>query len=380
MKKIDDIFACKALFFIMAFSIGLWTIRIPTIRDQINTDYLGIGYIMAIFAIGSIIMMLCANYIIRRSSTKKIIIYIVLAQWLLWLPVPFITYLETFMFLAFWFGVCFGLFEICINLQCSKIEKREKKSMMSGFHAFWSLGVLIGSFFTSLFLQWNISILNNILIYIVVMLPINLWFSFKLLEDEKTSSSDKKSIFFIWPILIFLLAIIAMTSALSEGSVDSWGALYMNDYIKVEGFKVGIATISFNIFMVIGRLCGDWFRDKMGVFNLLISLFLLTILSLIILINFNSMISSILGFAILGVGGSSIVPICYSLAGKIKGIDSGVGITIVSVSVYGTFIGAPASLGFVANYYGVNNVFTPTAIIFILLLFPLIIFRKEFKL
>ena len=91
MKKVNDIFACKALFFIMAFSIGLWTIRIPTIRDQINTDYLGIGYIMATFAIGSIIMMLCANYIINKSSTKKIIIYVVLSQWLLWLPVPFIT-------------------------------------------------------------------------------------------------------------------------------------------------------------------------------------------------------------------------------------------------------------------------------------------------
>ena len=164
MKKNNDIFACKALFFIMAFSIGLWTIRIPTIRDQIQTDYLGIGYIMAIFAIGSIIMMLCANYIIMRSSSKKIVIYVVLAQWLLWLPVPFIKDLKTFMFLAFWFGVCFGLFEICINLQASKIEKREKKSMMSGFHAFWSLGVLLGSFLTSFFLQWEISILNNILV------------------------------------------------------------------------------------------------------------------------------------------------------------------------------------------------------------------------
>ena len=71
MKKINDIFACKALFFIMAFSIGLWTIRIPTIRDQIQTDYLGIGYIMATFAIGSIIMMLCANYFISKSSSKK---------------------------------------------------------------------------------------------------------------------------------------------------------------------------------------------------------------------------------------------------------------------------------------------------------------------
>ena len=380
MNKINDIFACKALFFIMAFSIGLWTIRIPTIRDQIQTDYLGIGYIMAIFAIGSIIMMLCANYIINKSSSKKILIYIIITQWLLWLPVPFIIDLKIFMFLAFLFGICFGLFEICINLQASKIETREKKSMMSGFHAFWSLGVLIGSFLTSLFLQFEISILKNIIIYIVIMLPINLWFAFKLLEDVKTSPTNKKNIFFIWPILIFLLAIIAMANALTEGSVDSWGALYMADYIKVDGFKVGIATISFNIFMVIGRLYGDWFRDMLGVFNLLIILFLLTILSLLILISFNSMISSILGFAILGIGGSSIIPISYSLAGKIEGIDSGVGITIVSVAVYGTFIGAPAALGLVANIYGVNNIFLPTLLIFILLLIPLVSFRKEFKL
>ena len=72
MKKINDIFACRALFFIMAFSIGLWTIRIPTIRDQIQTDYLGIGYLMATFAIGSIIAMLCANYIIVKKFLQKI--------------------------------------------------------------------------------------------------------------------------------------------------------------------------------------------------------------------------------------------------------------------------------------------------------------------
>ena len=380
MNKINDVLACRALFFIIAFSIGLWTIRIPTIRDQILTDYLGIGYIMATFAIGSILMMLCANYLITKSSSKKIIIFVSLLQWLLWLPVPFIKDTGTFMFLAFMFGVCFGLFEICINLQASKIEKREKKSMMSSFHAFWSLGVLVGSFITSIFLQLEISILINTFIYVIIMLPINLYFAFKLDKDEKTLPTDKKNIFFVWPVLIFLLAIVAMANALTEGSVDSWGALYMTDYIQVIGFKVGIATISFNIFMVIGRLTGDRIRDKIGVYKFLIALLLLTILSLIILINFNSMISSILGFAILGIGGSSIIPIAYSLAGKIKGIDSGVGITIVSVAVYGTFIGAPASLGIVANTYGVNNVFTPTLLIFVLLLLPIIIFKSEFKL
>ena len=380
MKKVNDIFACKTLFFIMAFSIGLWTIRIPTIRDQIQTDYLGIGYIMLIFAVGSIMAMLCANYFIVKASSKNILIYASLAQWILWLPIPFVKDLQTFMLLAFFFGICFGFFEICINLQASKIEVREKKSMMSGFHAFWSLGVLAGSFFTSLFLQWEISILINILIYVLIMLPINLFFSFKLKDDEKTSINDKKNIFFIWPILIFLLAIIAMANVLTEGSVDSWGALYMQDYIQVNGFQVGIATISFNIFMVIGRIYGDLFRDKLGVYNLLLILMFLTILSLIILINFDTILSSFLGFAILGIGASSIIPIAYSLASKIKGIDSGVGITIVSVAVYGTFIGAPASLGLLANSYGVNNIFTPILVIFILLLMPIRIFKREFKL
>ena len=115
---------------------------------------------------------------------------------------------------------------------------------------------------------------------------------------KRFQCNDKKNIFFIWPILIFLLAIIAMANALTEGSVDSWGALYMKDFIKVNGFQVGIATISFNIFMVLGRVYGDWFRDKLGVYFLLIILMLLTIISLVILINFNTILFSILGFAL----------------------------------------------------------------------------------
>jgi MFS family permease len=284
------------------------------------------------------------------------------------------------MIIAFIFGLCFGAFEIALNLYASNLEKREKKSMMSGFHAFWSLGVLFGSVATSLFLEWKISFLNNILVYVIILLPINLLFVFNLIEDQKSSESDKKNIFFIWPIIIFLLAIIAMANALTEGSVDAWGALYMRDYIKVDGFHIGLATISFNIFMVLGRLSGDWFRDKLGVYKLLIILFCLTILSLIILMFFNSIVLSILGFAILGMGTSSIIPIAYSLAGKIKGIEGSVGITIVSIAVYGTFMGAPASLGLLANAYGVNNIFIPMLIIFIFLLIPIKIYKNEFRL
>ena len=75
MKIINDIMATRLLFFIMAFFVGLWTIRIPTIKDQIYTDYFGIGLVMATFAIGSIIAMVFANNVIKMSSARTAVSY-----------------------------------------------------------------------------------------------------------------------------------------------------------------------------------------------------------------------------------------------------------------------------------------------------------------
>ena len=381
MKKISDIHAIKIIFFITACYVGLWSIRIPTIKDQLLTDYIGVGYIMLTFAIGSIFAMIFSNSLILKTSTKKILTFTLIAEGCLWLPVPFITELWVFMIFSFIFGMSYGAFEIAYNVYASNVEVREKKSMMSGFHAFWSLGVLVGSVITSLILEWNYSFIFNILLYVIVLLPLSLYFvsCLEVQSTEKTDESNKKNIFFIWPILIFLLAFISMANALTEGSVDAWGALYMRDFIQVDGFKIGLATLCFNIFMVLGRLSGDWIRDRIGVFLLILILFISTIVSLIILTNYNNIFVSIIGFSLLGVGASSIVPIAYSLAGKIKGIDSGVGITIISIAVYGTFIGAPASLGFIANNYGINNIFIPMLFVFVFLLIPITYFRKNFS-
>ena len=368
MKIINDIMATRLLFFIMAFFVGLWTIRIPTIKDQINTDYFGIGLVMATFAIGSIIAMVFANNVIKMSSARTVLFYTSILQAILWLPTPFISSLQMFMVFSFIFGLCYGSFEISCNLYASNLEKREKKSMMSGFHAFWSLGVLTGSIATSLFLEWDISFLNNVIIYVIILLPLNIFIVLRLHVDQIENTENKHTIFFIWPLLIFILALISMVNALTEGSVDAWGALYMRDFIQVDGFLIGLATVSFNIFMVIGRLSGDWIRDRIGVYNFLTILFITSIISLYILYSFDSILAALCGFALLGIGTSAIIPIAYSLAGKAEGIDSGAAIAIVSIAVYGTFMGAPATLGIIANNYGVNFIFFPILIIFLFIL------------
>ena len=377
INKINDAISCRALFFIISFYIGLWTIRIPSIKDQLHTDYVGIGYILATFAFGSILVMIFANEILKKIPSKVAISYSGIMQGTLWILVPFITELNIFMILSFIFGCCYGIFEVAINVQASNIEKREKKSMMSGFHAFFSLGLLSGSFSTSILLGLNISFFSNILIYVVVLLPLTILFSNYLLKDLHTSSNEKGNIFFLWPPLIIVLVIITMTDSLSEGGVDSWAALYMRDAVNVDGFYIGIATISFNIFMVVGRFTGDAIRDKLGVYLFFITLILFSIIGLIIILMFNSIFSSIIGFSVLGFGISSIIPLSYSLAGKIEGVSSTVGISIISIATYGVFMIGPAIMGFVAKFYGINNVFSPMMILFCACLLIIIFFRKK---
>ena len=202
-------------------------------------------------------------------------------------------------------------------------------------------------------------------------------FSNYLLKDFHTSLNEKGNIFFLWPPLIIVLVIITMTDSLSEGGVDSWAALYMRDAVNVDGFYIGIATISFNIFMVVGRFSGDALRDKLGVYLFFITLILFSIIGLIIILMFNSIFSSIIGFSVLGFGISSIIPLSYSLAGKIEGVSSAVGISIISIATYGVFMIGPAIMGFVAKFYGINNVFSPMMILFCICLLIIIVFRKK---
>ena len=278
LKKIDDVFACRMIFFVVAFYVGLWTIRIPTIKDQIGTDYLGIGYILASFSLGSVLFMILSNKIINYYSSKSVIEFGGYCHALVWILAPFITSIYYFIFIAFFAGCVIGLYEVAMNLQASDLEKQNNKSMMSGFHAFFSLGLLIGAALTSIFIELQISFLMNTIIVIIILLPINIFFA-KLLGKDliKKNHLAKKNIFFLWPLILFVLVFITMTDSFTEGSVDAWAALYMQDHVLVEGFAIGLATIFFNLFMVAGRLVGDKFRDMIGTFNFLFLLVVLCI-------------------------------------------------------------------------------------------------------
>lgn len=365
--RINEIHACKALFFSISFFVGLWTVRIPDIKDQIGTDYQGMSYLFVIFSLGSIFTMIIAPKIIQNFSSKFIGLLTGFVISFLWVFIPFVSSFYQMAFLSFIFGSSYGIIEIVLNLQATSLEKKYEKPIMSGIHAFWSIGLLGGSFATSLFLEYEISFLINSLVFIVLIFPL-FFFGSLTLKDTNSTPQKLSAIFFKWPKIVLILVIFSTTCVFLEGGTDSWGALYMRDYLLAEGFSIGIAAIAFNGSMVFGRLTGDKLKSIFGIYNFLFISIILSLLgSLIIFISKFAFIS-ILGFIIAGFGVASIVPICYTLISRIKNLDQTVGVTIITLAVYGNFTIAPPILGYTANLLGIQYVYLPISILFIVCL------------
>ena len=362
--RINEIHACKALFFSISFFVGLWTVRIPDIKDQIGTDYQGMSYLFVIFSLGSIFTMIIAPKIIQNFSSKFIGLLTGFVISFLWVFIPFVSSFYQMAVLSFIFGSSYGIIEIVLNLQATSLEKKYEKPIMSGIHAFWSIGLLGGSFATSLFLEYEISFLINSLVFIVLIFPL-FFFGSLTLKDTNSTPQKLSAIFFKWPKIVLILVIFSTTCVFLEGGTDSWGALYMRDYLLAQGFNIGIAAIAFNGSMVFGRLTGDRLKSIFGIYNFLFISIILSLLgSLIIFISKFAFIS-ILGFVIAGFGVASIVPICYTLISRIKDLDQTVGVTIITLAVYCNFTIAPPILGYTANLLGIQYVYLPISILFI---------------
>jgi len=103
------------------------------------------------------------------------------------------------------------------------------------------------------------------------------------------------------------------------------------------------------VMMTAGRFAGDKLVGMMGIKKLLTysGWFVFTGLMIAVLLPYQ--ISAILGFALVGLGVSCVVPLVFAVAGKIKGVNTGQSLAAVSTIGYLGFLLVPPMVGFIAQ-------------------------------
>jgi len=341
--------ATNILFFLNGISFASWASRIPDVKEFLKLGDAALGAVLFAMPIGSLSALPVAGLIINKFGSRKITLFSMLFYCV---SMPLLGYADTTLQLAialFIFGFGGDMLNISMNVQAVNVEKMQQRSIMSSFHAVFSVGFMVGAALGGFIDSENVSVFNHLtFIGFSDLLVGILIYRFLIKTDQQTDNAQP--LFALPDRGLVLLGIIAFCGMLSEGAMADWSTLY---YKQVLNNSSGFATAGFTAFsvmMVIGRVFGDKIVNSFGLRKTLLINCLIVFLGMIIALISLNPISIVIGFGITGLGLSTIVPLIYSEAGHSKTMSAGVALAAISTVGIGGFLLGPVLIGFLSEF------------------------------
>ena len=345
--------ATRLAFFTAGFSMACCAPLFPFIKANVGADERQFGVLLLCFGLGSIIAMPVTGLVAARRGPRSMVMLggfglIIFLPALAIAETPFI--LGTALFL---FGASLGTIDVAMNVHGVEVEYQEKRSLMSSFHAQFSIGGLFGSGLMTLLLSMGVSLIIAAFIGATVVLMAMLLTIRRLLFV----SAVEQHLFLFPRGIVLLLALLAAIMFLVEGAVLDWGALLVIDRQLAAPQNAGVGYILFSAAMVIARLTGDRIVSVFGEFWILIAGGIVTILGISVILLSSLPLVALVGFVLIGLGAANLVPIFFSAAGRQKVMPASLAIASVTTTGYAGVLIGPAMIGFTADITSLSIAF-----------------------
>ena len=348
-----DAAAIGLVFMTVSILFGSWVTRIPDMKSNLNLNEGTLGLSLLGMSIGALIMMPFSAWIMSKVGTGKTMFFgIIIATLTMALP-AFATSFWTLVMFLFVAGLFHGLTDVAMNAAAATIEQSQRIRILSTCHGMFSLGGMFGAILGSLLAGYGVSVQIHLMSLSIIMVIVILLISKSLLNVEDAEIEEGK-LFVVPSGALIGLAIVGFIIMMGEGAIADWSAIFIKDYLNGTAAVAGLGFAGFSLTMAFGRFIGDSIIPKYGSRNIIQVGSALGVIGLALVIFIPNIYVAILGFAIVGLGFSCVVPILFSAAAKVPGIASGTGIAAVTTSgIFGFLIGPP-SIGFIANELGLT--------------------------
>lgn len=354
--------AVSLFYFSMGLTFATWASRIPDIKEALNLSEADLGTVLFSIPCGQLLMMpFSARIVVKYGSSKTVVVGIIL----------YIASMVTLglgterwhlMLSLFCFGVSSNFTNISVNTQGLLTEGIFRKPIMSSFHGAWSLagftGALIGLLMMNLSLPPRIHFaIVAVLLYIVIALNYRHLVKTRPAKPKAVEEDRKKGLLPKLNPALAWLGVIGFCSMVSEGIMFDWSGVYFKDVVKAPESLVILGYTSFMVMMASGRFIGDKVTARFGRKKVLQVSGVLISGGMYLAVFLPYVIPSAIGFMLVGLGVSTVVPGVYSIAGKTPGIEPSKALTAVSsVSFLGFLIGPPV-IGYIAHAVGLKMSF-----------------------
>ncbi|OJU41932.1 MAG: MFS transporter [Bacteroidales bacterium 45-6] len=366
-------YAVLSLFLAQGLCFASWASRLTDIKSSFDlSDLLHFGLLVTLQPIGKFLAIPIVGFLMQRIGSKNTVLVslggFIVSLFFIGLTSN-IYILGTFFTL---FGICWNMTDISLNTQAIEVERMYGRTIIATFHAGWSIAACAGALIGFLVINLNVSPGVHFMLVTVLCLAVVVY-SFRFLlddvasdrKDEQTQKEEKAR--FDWKVIfsetiLFQLGLVWLFALIIENTMFDWSNVYFESTIHApKTMQVGFLV--FMVMMTAGRLLANYaYRiwSKPTVLKIAGTLIFIGFFTSSILIGHAEsmalkVVVNSIGFMLIGLGISCIVPTIYSIVGeKVKSIPVGAALTIMSgISFVGPLV-TNVFVGFVSKHWGLE--------------------------
>ncbi len=290
----------------------------------------------------------------------------------------------SFALILFLFGVAIAAQDVAMNTHGVTLEQKSGARFMGRFHAFWSVGALLGAITGGVFAQLEVSEFIHALIVSAAVLALVISNNRRYLpgdEDKhiyEESVKRKKT-----PRLIYIMGLLGLAGSIGEGSAADWGGVLARETFGASQFVGTLPYIAYSFTMVVGRFYGDQLATRFGARRILKVGGLLGGAGLAGGLIVGGTTGVIVGWFLFGLALSTVIPLLFSAAGSMANkrfqgtISPAEAVAKISGISYFGFVVGPPLMGFLADVLTLRWAMLVPAVLAVIISASSRIFKSE---
>ena len=337
----------RLLFLLAGFSAAAWASLVPVAKAATGVNEGQLGLVLLCLGIGSLLAMPVSGVVSTRHGCRKVLMVCGVA---LCACLPLLASVQNVFTLAaalFFFGAMIGTFDCVMNIQAVIVERDSKRPLMSGFHGFYSLGGLLGAATTSTIMDLGMSPFATVSAIALAGVLLLMLIRRHVLPYGNPAEGPP---FALPRGEVLFLGMLCMTVFLVEGSMMDWSAVMLAENHGMPVAQAGYGFAAFSLTMTFGRLTGDRIVARVGRRSVVTVGGLLAMGGILLATLVPLWQAALLGYAMVGLGCSNIVPVLFTAVGRQTSMPQSVAVPAMSTLGYAGVLAGPAAIGFIAHH------------------------------
>lgn len=346
--------AVLVVFGVQGAIFGSWAPRVPALAEQIHAQVGSLGLALLGGAIGMIIAASLTGRLAARYGARLLVLIAALASSVV-LPVLALAPSPPLLGLTLvLLGAATGTLDVAMNIAAVTVVRQTERPLMPVFHAAFSFGGMFGAAGAALAAAASVSPRAHFALVGLLAIVITILVTAQVPNEpiKQTARHQPGPSLARRPVL-WLLAAVALFSAVAEGASADWSALFA---VRERGLTESAAAVvyaAFSVTMAITRLVGERAERRWGPYRLLSAGAVAAGGGLLVAVLIPAGWASYAGFGLAGIGLAYAFPVALGLAGAAGQRADGSGgereIGFVTAIAYSGFLAGPPTIGGIAQ-------------------------------